>query len=120
MTKKILIIEDESEFLELLRTRLEADGYEVLSAPDGRKGLEAAQREKPDLILLDVVLPDANGLKVCRAIKTDNATQQIKVIVCTNKLDVIDAQEARESCADEFVEKLSDHTILLKAIRSLI
>ena len=120
MKKKILIVEDEVEFLEILKTRLEVCGYEVIGATNGHEGIEKIEKEKPDLVILDIVLPDTNGLKVCKTIKTDNSKDHVKVIVCTNKLDAVDAQEARESCADEFVEKLSDFTILLNAIKSLI
>ena len=120
MAKKILIVDDEPDTLKVLENRFEKEGYDVITAPDGISCIAQAKKEKPDLILLDIVLPDISGFEACRAIKSDKATQAIKVIVCTNKLDIIDAAEARESKADEFIEKLSDSARLLEVVKKII
>jgi len=118
--KKILIVDDEPESIEMFKTRLELSGYEVISITSGLEALELIQTVKPDLVLLDIILPDANGFDICRAIKSKENTKNIKVIACTNKLDEIDAIDARESYADEFIEKMSDSKILLNTVKRLI
>ena len=67
---KILIVDDEVSFNQLIRTRLETDRHKVITAYDGKEGLEKAKSEKPDLIILDVKMPKMNGIEVCRTLKT--------------------------------------------------
>ncbi|MFC1645758.1 two-component system response regulator [Candidatus Omnitrophota bacterium] len=117
--KKILIVDDEPGCLEMFKARLEASGYEVVCASGGRQGLELAEKDKPDLILLDIFLPDIGGFKVCRDIKSNEATKNIKVVICTNKLSDVDAEQAVKSGADEFIEKMSDSKILLNVVSNL-
>ena len=83
MAKKILVIEDEAAQVLLLRSRLEARGFQVVSAMNGRDGLRKASEERPDLILLDIVVPDMNGLMVCERIKQTPEIQHIPVILVT-------------------------------------
>ena len=71
MTKKILIVDDEKDFVETLAERLMAKGFEIIRAFDGKDGLEKAYAEKPDMILLDVMMPEMNGYDVCRKLKID-------------------------------------------------
>ena len=66
MSKKILIVDDEPEFLEMLKIRLEANGYEVVCASDGWQGFELVKKDKPDLVILDIVLPDISGFYACK------------------------------------------------------
>ena len=81
--KKILIIDDEGDLLELARARLEVNGYKVLTLDRGERAVEVAKAEKPDLILLDVVMPGKNGCDVCKELKADKATGGIPVVVFT-------------------------------------
>lgn len=118
--KKILIVDDEPQSIEMFKTRLELNGYEVVSTPSGLEALELISTVKPDLVLLDVILSDTNGFDVCKVIKSNEDTKNIKVIVCTNKLDEISAADARGCCADEFIEKMSDAKILLNTVKRLI
>ena len=118
--KKILIIDDDTLYIEMLRKRLELSGYDIVSASNGRDGLEKIEKENPDLVLTDIILPDIGGFQICKTIKSNKATETIKVIVCTSSLAVVDAAEARKSMADEFIDKSSDFIILLKAVRSLL
>ena len=120
MAKKILVVDDEPSTLKFLENRLTKEGYDVITAEDGVTGIAHAEKEKPDLILLDIVLPDINGFQTCRSLKSNQQTKDIPVIVCTNKLDTIDADEARESGADEFIEKMSDATVLIETIKKFI
>lgn len=120
MAKKILIIDDELSTIKLLKNRLTSAGYDVIAAGDGKSGITQAAKEKPDLILLDVVLPGSSGYDICKAIKSNETTKAIKVLIFTNKLDAVDGVEAKKSGADEFIAKLSDATILLETIQTLI
>lgn len=81
---KILLIEDESALQKALGNYLEMEGYEMISALDGSAGLELAEKEKPDLILLDLILPKMSGLEVLKKLKENSSTQTIPVIVLTN------------------------------------
>lgn len=82
--KKILVIEDEPAFLKLIGDQLTHDGYEVSKADDGKKGLEAAKSQHPDLILLDIKLPVMEGLEVLSNLRQDEWGKRAKVIVLTN------------------------------------
>ena len=70
--KRILIVDDEHELSELIKMRLEANGYDVLAAFDGQAGYDLARKEKPDLIILDIMLPKMDGYKVCGLLKNDS------------------------------------------------
>lgn len=120
MTKKILIIDDEPSTVKLVTNRFKKEGYEVIAANNGKTGIEMAEKEKPDLILLDVVLPGASGYDICKVIKSNKTTKTIKIIVCSNKIDAIDALKAKRSGADEFVPKLADPHLLMETVKKLI
>jgi len=84
MAKKILFIEDEMRLQEVLGAKLKAEGYEILAAMDGKSGLEIAEKEKPDLILLDLILPKMDGFHVLEAIKAKPSISVIPIIVLSN------------------------------------
>jgi len=84
MAKKILFIEDEMRLQEVLGAKLKAEGYEILAAMDGKSGLEIAEKEKPDLILLDLILPKMDGFHVLEAIKANPSISAIPIIVLSN------------------------------------
>ncbi|PJC25382.1 MAG: response regulator [Candidatus Tagabacteria bacterium CG_4_9_14_0_2_um_filter_41_11] len=84
MAKKILFIEDEMRLQEVLGAKLKAEGYEILAAMDGKSGLEIAEKEKPDLILLDLILPKMDGFHVLEAIKANPSISVIPIIVLSN------------------------------------
>jgi CheY-like chemotaxis protein len=83
MAKKILIIDDEKGIIKVVTSRLMANGYEVISATDGMEGLEKARNEKPDLVLLDIMMPLMSGYEVIEKLKKDDATKFIPVIMVT-------------------------------------
>jgi two-component system, OmpR family, response regulator VicR len=87
---RILCIEDEPEMIDLIRLILTRRGYEVIGANGGKQGLEEIRREKPDLVLLDLMMPDMDGWEVYQQIKADEATRAIPVIVVTAKAQSID------------------------------
>ena len=85
MKKKILIIEDYNNIVEILTMRLSAMGYAVICAKDGQEGLTLARKEKPDLIVLDVMLPKMNGYKISRLLKFDSKYKDIPIIMLTSR-----------------------------------
>ncbi|GAB4542567.1 MAG: hypothetical protein Kow0063_34720 [Anaerolineae bacterium] len=88
--RRILCIEDEPEMIDLIRLILERKGFDVLGAVGGQEGLEAVRREKPDLVLLDLMMPDVDGWEVYRQMKADKELQKIPVVVVTAKAQSID------------------------------
>lgn len=80
----ILLVEDDEFLAELYATKLNLEGFEVLSAADGKKGLKLAQDKHPDVVLLDIILPKLDGFEVLQALKDDPATKEIPVILLTN------------------------------------
>ena len=81
---KILLIEDDSFLVEMYTTKFELEGFEVVSAEDGKKGLDMVKKEKPDIILLDILMPKMDGFAVLDALKKDTAMADIPVILLTN------------------------------------
>mgnify|MGYP001612915690 CR=1 FL=1 len=105
MPQKILFIEDESALQKTFGDILEQEGYKMLSALDGEVGLKLAQAEKPDLILLDLVLPKMHGFEVLKALKEDEATGSIPIIVLTNLEGMGDVEKALELGATTYLVK---------------
>lgn len=114
--RKILIVDDEPELVEMLRMRLEANGYEVVSAYDGEEGLAQAEKEKPDLILLDIMMPKMDGLVVLARLKNNLETNFIPVIMLTAKGDTSAILEAQRSFATDYVIKPFEPKQLLSLI----
>jgi len=90
VSRRVLCIEDDPEMIELIQYVLERKGFEVLGAVGGQEGLAAVRREKPDLVLLDLMMPDIDGWEVYRQMKADRELQRIPVIVVTAKAQDID------------------------------
>lgn len=85
--KRILVVDDEPEVVELVRNRLEANHYNVISASGGAEGVKKAQQEKPDLVLMDILMPDLSGAEAVKILRTDAATKRIPVIFLTAVID---------------------------------
>lgn len=117
---RILVVEDEGELLEFLKMRLEANGYEVIGASDGKEGFEKAIKEKPDLILLDLMLPKIDGYWVCSLLKNDKRHESIPIIILTAKSRAEHSKFARECGADAYMTKPFEVEELLSRIESLI
>jgi len=83
MLKKILVIDDEPELVKAATVRLQASGYEVISAYDGQEGIGKAKEGKPDLILLDIIMPKKDGYEVCKNLKSNPKTRDIPIIIFT-------------------------------------
>src|SRR5258708_32412819 len=99
---RILVIEDEKDIVRLLKYNLEKEGYQVLTAFDGESGLGQARKEKPVLILLDLMLPKMDGMEVCRTIRQDS---KVPIIMLTAKKEEIDRILGLELGADDYVTK---------------
>ena len=102
---RILVVEDEADIAELISYNLEREGYQVIARADGEQGLVTAQRELPDLILLDLMLPSMDGVEICRQLKTDSATRHIPVIMVTAKGEESDVVLGLGIGADDYVTK---------------
>lgn len=103
--KKVLIIEDEKDLAELLAFNLEKEGFAATCVHDGKRGLELAGTDIPDLILLDLMLPGLLGTEVCKALRKDQRTAQIPVVMITAKGDEIDRVVGFEVGADDYIVK---------------
>jgi len=110
MKKKILYIEDESVLQQTLGEALKLEGYEMLFAPDGEIGLRLAQEEKPDLILLDLIMPKKNGFEVLKELKAAKETAEIPVIITTNLQGPTDIGKIIELGATTYLIK-ADHSL---------
>lgn len=120
LKKKILIIEDEPDAATLLRMMLEKHGYEILCALDGKEGYRLARTRGPDLILLDLMLPGADGFWVCEMIKTDVKFAGIPIIILTARSADDDLSVARKCGADDYVVKPFEFEDLLAKIKKMI
>ena len=118
--KKILIVEDNEASIKLIQAHLDRNGYKTIVAKSGMAGLAAARDAKPDLIVLDILLPDLGGHKVCRMIKFDRKLNHIPVVVWTSRDTEEDAETAKNCGADAFVVKTTKIQVLLEVIRKLI
>ena len=120
MAKKILIIEDYANIVEILTMRLEAMGFIVLSASDGQEGLKMAREQQPDLIILDVLLPKMSGFKVSRLLKFDKRFSDIPIIMLTSRETKRHEQIGLETGVDEYVYKSDQKGTLLKLINKYL
>ena len=118
--KKILIVEDNQENSDLLVFFLKPKGYDIRTATDGLKALEAVTEEKPDLVLLDIMLPRMNGFEVCETLKKDEHTKTIPILMITALRDLKDKIKALEVGADDFITKPFENVELLARVKSLL
>jgi len=105
MPKKILIVEDEEIMYNLLKRRLEREGYEVSVAKNGEEGLEFMKRETPDLILLDIIMPKLGGLEVMEKMNEDKSLKSIPVIVISNSGQPVEIDRAQRLGAKDWLVK---------------
>ena len=103
--RKILVVDDEAHIVELLVMNLKQNGYDICTASDGREALEAAVTARPDLVLLDLMLPGLGGLEVCRQLRTDPRTTSIPVIMLTAKSEESDKVIGLGIGADDYITK---------------
>jgi len=118
--KKILVVDDEAVLVETIAYNLEQAGYSVMTVADGASALEAAHRESPDLIILDIMLPEMDGLEVCRQLRRDSNTATTPILMLTAKSDEIDKVVGLEIGADDYVTKPFGRRELLARVRALL
>jgi DNA-binding response OmpR family regulator len=116
----ILIIEDETDILELVEYHLKQSGFQVLTATDGSAGLELAIKKRPDLIILDLMLPVMEGKDVCRALKANPITKPIPVLMLTAKAEELDRVIGLELGADDYVTKPFSPRELVLRIKAIL
>jgi len=117
---KILVIEDEDDIRELIAFNLELNNMDVLKAKNGEQGIEIAEKEHPDIIILDLMLPGIDGFEVCRHLKRNPATQDITVIMLTAKAEDPDVVTGLEIGADDYITKPFSPRILIARINATL
>lgn len=118
--KKILVIDDFPDNVFLLQDRLEKEGFEVIKAYNGNMGLQKAEMENPDLILLDIMLPDISGFEVCKKLSTQEATKQIPIILLTALTEAENTRAGLQAGAFDYIKKPFNRTELLARINSAL
>lgn len=118
--QKILIVEDEAILSEMIQIRLEKNGYEVISAFDGVQGLEMARQQRPDLIILDLMLPKIDGYKVCRMLKFDERYKKIPIIMFTARAQDADKELGEQVGADAYITKPFAPEILICKVKEML
>ena len=116
----ILIIEDNPASLEIMQTRLAAHGYHIITARDGKEGLQLAVERQPDLILSDIMMPKMDGLEVCQKLKENPDFPFVPIILITAKTDTKDLVAGLEAGADEYLTKPIDHTSMVARVKSML
>jgi adenylate cyclase len=117
---RILIVDDNAANVDILRARLAAHDYEIVTATDGEEALEAAREHLPDLILLDVMMPRLDGIEVCRRLRADASMPFIPIVLVTAKSDPKDVVAALEAGGDESLTKPVDHASLVARVKSML
>jgi two-component system phosphate regulon response regulator PhoB len=120
MAQRILVIDDEPDLLELVRVNLDQAGYRVETAESGRKGLERVRSSPPDLVVLDLMLPDVSGTEICRQIRADRELESIPIIMLTAKADEVDRVVGFELGADDYVTKPFSPRELTLRVRAVL
>lgn len=120
MAERILVVDDEPDLLELVRVNLVQEGYRVETASSGRVALAELRRAKPDLLILDLMLPDLSGTDLCRRIRADDDFADLPIIMLTAKADEVDRVVGFEVGADDYVTKPFSPRELALRVRALL
>ncbi len=120
MSKKILVVDDEPDIVQVVSFRLRNAGYDVVTALSGRKGLDLVESERPDLILLDLRLPDIEGYDICEKLKNDEKYKSIPVVLLTASIISGSVKKLESSGADDCILKPFDYEDLLEIVGKLI
>lgn len=120
MNNKILIVEDEKDIRDLIIYALQAKGYETISADDGEKALKMLKENKPDLVILDWMLPSVSGLEICRNIRRDKNIKNIPIIMLTAKITEDDKILGLDSGADDYITKPFSTAELSSRVKAIL
>jgi len=118
--EKVLFVDDEVDFVDIVGTRLEANGFKVIPAYDGEEALEKVANDRPDVIILDIMMPKINGFDVCRRLKADKNYKDIPVIILTARFQPNDIKFSKDVGADAYITKPFDPRVLLEKLRELL
>ncbi len=118
--KRILVVDDEIDFVKMLQARLRIEGYDVLTAEDGIQGIQIARKERPDLIILDIMMPGLDGHSVCDMLKKSTLTWSIPVIYLTARTGQADELTAIEKGAKYYLTKPYNPAMLMEMIKSAL
>jgi len=116
----VLVIDDEKDLLELVRYNLEKEGYRIRTAEDGEAGLEASERELPDIVVVDLMLPGIDGLEVCRRLRADQRTAHVPIVMLTAKSAETDRVVGLEMGADDYITKPFSPRELAARIKAIL
>jgi DNA-binding response OmpR family regulator len=115
-----LLVDDDPVILKLLQVNFEMEGFKVSTANDGVEGLEKARAERPDIVLLDIMMPRMDGLEVTKALKGDPDTKDIPIILLSAKAQASDVQAGKDMGADDYLTKPFDPLELLERVNELL
>lgn len=120
--KKILVIDDEVDLVDLVKTRLELNNYHIVPLYTSKRSLEITKREKPNLILLDIMMPDKDGYEVCRELKANEETRDIPIILFSAKPDQKNylKTDSQSVGADDYIVKPFEPDLLMTKIKALV
>jgi DNA-binding response OmpR family regulator len=118
--KKLLIVDDEEGIRSLVRMTLDGGAYQILEARDGSQALEIARKHHPDIVLLDVMLPDISGIEVCRTLKDDPLMDSTTVVMLTAKAQHSDVDEAEDAGADGYFTKPFSPIALVQRVEMIL
>jgi DNA-binding response OmpR family regulator len=116
----VLVVDDDPEIVTMVSLRLGKRGYRVITASDGNEALEAARRERPALIVLDVMMPGRTGWEVARALKQDPVTEKVKIVMLTAIGASVNEMTSPIYGADAYIDKPFDFTVLESTVQKLV
>jgi two-component system phosphate regulon response regulator PhoB len=117
--KKILVVEDDRDISELITYNLEREGYEIACLYDGSQAVDFVHKRKPELIILDLMLPEVDGIEICRQLKSDAATKHIPIVMLTAKSEEADVVVGLQMGADDYIPKPFSPKVLVARIKAI-
>ena len=120
MAQKILIVEDDASAMRLIEFALQQERFEVVTATNGLTGLKKAQNEKPDLVILDLMLPGMDGFEICSRLRKDPVTEKVPILILSAKTHESDIATARDVGADAYLTKSGDPSEIVAQVQTLL